>query len=155
MNDLQRAIITRIVSDAVGDGYALEVFNGEETMIRHSRDEREIMAALETTGEDQLRFRREGKRAGFVRLVYANPGGAWPTSIRPASRPSWPPRARSRKASSRARCFLAIEAFLYQIHTGLTDNGVAFADLPKHRTVSMSACISSDGPARNTASRTS
>ncbi|UDL93564.1 hypothetical protein LGH83_13360 [Lichenihabitans sp. PAMC28606] len=74
MKELHRAIITRIISDAVGEGYALDVFNGEETMLRHSRDERAIMDALASTSEDQLRFRRDGKRVGVVRLVYANEG---------------------------------------------------------------------------------
>jgi hypothetical protein len=74
MKDLHRAIVARIISDAIGEGYALEVFNGEETMIRHSRDEREVMAALETRGDDQLRFRREGKRIGVVHLRYGNEG---------------------------------------------------------------------------------
>ena len=36
----------------------------------------------------------------------------------------------------------AIEAFPYQIHTVLTDNGVAFADLPKNRTGPNSLYIS-------------
>ncbi len=43
----------------------------------------------------------------------------------------------------------AVEAFPYHIHTVLTDNGVAFADLPKNRTGPNSvyaACISSGGP---------
>lgn len=87
MNDLQRAIITRVISDAVNDRFELDVFNGEEVMIRHSRDEREIFAALETTGEDQLRFRRDGKRVGFVRLVYANHGWAVASEFTPALAP--------------------------------------------------------------------
>ena len=87
MKDLHRAIITRIISDAVSEGYELEVFNGEETIIRHSRDEREIMAALESTNEDQLRFRRNGKRAGFVRLVYRNEGWGVANEYAPALEP--------------------------------------------------------------------
>ena len=87
MNDPQRAIIERIISDAVGEGYSLEVFNGEEVIIRHSRDERAVMAALETTKEDQLRFRREGKRVGFVRLVYGNEGWAVASEFSPILAP--------------------------------------------------------------------
>ena len=87
MQDMQRAIITRIVSDAVSEGYALDVFNGEDTMIRHSRDEREIMAALGSSKEDQLRFRREGKRVGVVRLVYENEGWGVANEYTPALEP--------------------------------------------------------------------
>jgi hypothetical protein len=87
MNASQRAIIERIISDAVGDGYSLEVFNGEEVMIRHSRDERAVLAALESTKEDQLRFRREGKRVGFVRLVYDNQGWAVASEFSPILAP--------------------------------------------------------------------
>ena len=52
----------------------------------------------------------------------------------------------------------AIEAFPYKIHTVLTDNGVAFADLPKNRsgpTASWSGGTSSGEPAATTASPTS
>ena len=87
MNDLQRAIITRVISDAVDDRYELDVFNGEEVMIRHSRDEREIFAALATTAEDQLRYRRDGKRVGVVRLVYANDGWDVASEFTPALAP--------------------------------------------------------------------
>ncbi len=87
MKDLQRAIIARIISDAVGEGYALDVFNGEDTMIRHSRDERAIMGALESTEEDQLRFRRDGKRVGVVRLVYGNEGWGVANEYTPSLEP--------------------------------------------------------------------
>ena len=84
MNDLQRAIVTRMISDAVEDRYDLDVFNGEEIKIRHSRDEREIFAALESTGEDELRYKRDRKRVGTVRLVYANEGWAVASEFTPA-----------------------------------------------------------------------
>ena len=84
MNDLQRAIVTRVISDAVDDRYEIDVFNGRETTLRHSRDEREIFAALESTAEDQLRYSRYGKRVGFVRLVYANDGWDVASEFTPA-----------------------------------------------------------------------
>lgn len=87
MNDLQRAIVTRVISDAVDAGYDLDVFNGEAVMIRHSRDEREIFSALQSAGEDELRYRRAGKRVGFVRLVYANDGWRVASEFSPALAP--------------------------------------------------------------------
>lgn len=87
MKDLHRAIVTRLVSDAVSEGYALDVFNGEETMIRHSRDETEILAVLQSRDEDQLRFRRDGKRVGVVHLNYANEGWGVTTEFTPSLAP--------------------------------------------------------------------
>ena len=87
MNDLHRAIIARIISDGVGEGYALDVFNGEATKIRHSRDERAIMDALESTAEDELHFRKDGKRVGMVRLVYANEGWGVASTHTPSLEP--------------------------------------------------------------------
>ena len=52
----------------------------------------------------------------------------------------------------------AIEAFPYKIHTVLTDNGVAFADLPKNRTGPNSFYVGLHifgRASRKTASRTS
>lgn len=67
-----RAIIER----AIGAGYMISVNDGEEFVIRRSRDCDAIMAVLFSTEADWLTIRDgEGKRIGFIMFVYGNGPG--------------------------------------------------------------------------------
>jgi hypothetical protein len=73
---IERAIIERIVTDAISVGYAISVNDGEETTLRRSRDTSAIMAAMMTTDEDRLLIHRPSAERyfGWVYLVYGNDG---------------------------------------------------------------------------------
>jgi hypothetical protein len=73
---IERRIIRRIVTDAIGAGHFVSVHDGEETTVARSRDVRAIMAAIMTTDDDVLLFSASPteKAFGWVRLIYGNSG---------------------------------------------------------------------------------
>jgi len=74
----ERKIITRIIDDAFLNGWSISVYDGEETTVTRSRDKKQIIEALNTTGEDTLTFygpdvnAQDGKRIGFCYMIYNN-----------------------------------------------------------------------------------
>jgi len=64
----------KLIRAALAQGYAVSVNDGEETTVRRSKREREIIDALCTTGEDYviLHLPDSGERAGSFYLVYGN-----------------------------------------------------------------------------------
>lgn len=70
---IERRIVRRIILDALKAGYSLTVCDGAETVLRQSVKPAVVLDAMFSTGEDVLSFiDAEGKRAGWVLLVYGN-----------------------------------------------------------------------------------
>lgn len=65
-------IVKAIIQDALKAGYALGVNDGEEIVLDNSADAKAVFAALFSTDEDYLLFRKDGAQAGWVRFVYGN-----------------------------------------------------------------------------------
>lgn len=74
-DELERAIAAAIVEDALRLGYAIAVHEGEAFALRASTDGQAIMGALASTDMDRLDFIRDGKRVGWVLLIYGNGDG--------------------------------------------------------------------------------
>jgi hypothetical protein len=78
--EVERQIIVLLIEDLLGAGYSVGVNDGEETVLTPTRDEARIFAALFTTDEDFLLFRKDGTECGpkdadgWVRLIYGNRG---------------------------------------------------------------------------------
>ena len=69
----ERGVATRLVRAAIHAGYAVSVYDGEEYTVKRSRKERQILAALATTGEDMLVIRdATGERLGVLALIWGN-----------------------------------------------------------------------------------
>lgn len=77
---MERAIVERIVDDALARGYRVSVFNGgEEAELTRSGDRPAILGAMFATCEESLRFYGQATETtqvglGFVLLVYGNEG---------------------------------------------------------------------------------
>lgn len=72
--DIERKVYSRIVKDALADGLTVSVHDGEEYALEGSSSYKAIMDAGFSTDADALVFFRDGKRLGFVSLVYGNSG---------------------------------------------------------------------------------
>jgi len=69
----ERGVATRLVRAAINAGYTVSVYDGGEWTVGTSRKEREVLAAMATTGEDTLRFRDgTGERIGDAWLIWGN-----------------------------------------------------------------------------------
>jgi hypothetical protein len=68
----ERGTATRLVRAALTAGLTVSVYDGEEWTVGNSRRERAILAALASTGEDMLRFRRNGELIGNAYLIWGN-----------------------------------------------------------------------------------
>ena len=66
----------KIVIAAINAGFSVGVNDGEETVLKHSRNVNEIMRALFSTDEDYLLIYKDQKKAtdhfGWVYLIYGN-----------------------------------------------------------------------------------
>lgn len=72
---IERSICRRIVKDAIAAGLRVSVHDGEEYVICRSKSVDKVMALLMATDEERLFFSAEdGKRMGWVYLVYGNDG---------------------------------------------------------------------------------
>lgn len=71
---IERAIVRRVVKDALAAGYALDVDDGgEELAATGVTTVQAAMDALMNTDQDDLYLTRDGKRS-WVRFVYGNDG---------------------------------------------------------------------------------
>lgn len=71
---IEKRIVRRVIDDALKDGFALSVDDGEEVTVDRSTDAEKIMGATMTTDEDALIFYKGGERVGTVWFVYGNDG---------------------------------------------------------------------------------
>lgn len=70
---IERAIARRLIGQMLAAGLVVSVNDGEETTVVKSRDERGILAALATTGEDIVTGHDSaGRRIGFFLLIWGN-----------------------------------------------------------------------------------
>jgi hypothetical protein len=72
---IEKKIASRLVADAIAAGYSLSVNNGEEVVIRQSRDKAAILAEMFSVDMEHLIYHKDGVRQGWVYLVYGN--GGW------------------------------------------------------------------------------
>ena len=69
----ERRIVRKLVRKALGLGYVISVFDGEEWCLRSSTSEADIMSSIQSTESEELVFRtRDGYIVGAIVLVYGN-----------------------------------------------------------------------------------
>jgi hypothetical protein len=72
---VERRIVRQIAIDALMAGFCVSVHDGEDYVLVRSRSVAAIVDACMTTDEDRLFFSdADGKRLGWVFLVYGNSG---------------------------------------------------------------------------------
>lgn len=72
MNAGNEKQVKRLIEIILKRGYGIGVFDGEEHTIKNSKNPEKIFEALDTTGEDELVIRKDGKWAGSFVLIYCN-----------------------------------------------------------------------------------
>jgi hypothetical protein len=71
--ELELSIVRQIVGSALAQRYSISVHDGQGITVSYSTSEREVMAAVRSVDEDHLIFfARDGRRVGYVVLVYGN-----------------------------------------------------------------------------------
>lgn len=72
---IERAIISRIVKDALKLNYTVSVYDGEEWCLKRSSSYKEVMQSIQSTDMDTLNIRdNQGNKIGSIWLVYGNDG---------------------------------------------------------------------------------
>ncbi len=78
INRIDRAVVRSLIHELLKDGFSLGVHDGEEFVIRHSRDGQAVMEKMFSVDEETLTVYREvegkPKRFGSVFLVYGESG---------------------------------------------------------------------------------
>ncbi len=70
----EKAVIKAFVKSALADGCKISVYDGEAYPLTKSADLGAVMKAIMSTDEDHLFIWKDGKRIGWVFLVYGNDG---------------------------------------------------------------------------------
>ena len=68
----ERNIAKALVRRALERGCRVSVFDGEETVLKQSANEKAIFEAMNSTECDVLRFWQDGENIGFVTLIWGN-----------------------------------------------------------------------------------
>lgn len=71
---MERRIVTFMIEDAIKQGFALSVFNGEEVTVKKSTNATELWEACRTVDEETIFFHKDDVLVGGVNLVYGNDG---------------------------------------------------------------------------------
>lgn len=71
---IERNISSRLIRDAIAAGYTVGVDNGEETY-EPSKHRKGILDLMFQTDEETLTLHKDGKRVGWVALIYGNGAG--------------------------------------------------------------------------------
>lgn len=74
IKQLEHQVIGKLLDDALAAGLDVDVNDGAETTLRHSKDKAAILLAMFTTDEDWLTFWDGPNPRGWVRLIYGNDG---------------------------------------------------------------------------------
>lgn len=69
----ERKIVMALIDHALAEGYELAIDDGDVRPF-WTTDRRTLIDNIMETDEDYLRFRKDGKIAGWVFLVYGNEG---------------------------------------------------------------------------------
>jgi hypothetical protein len=77
MNDTEKTIAKKLVEITIEQGYTISVFDGEEYVVKRSRDAEVIMNALGSTDHDTLTIRKPEQLAkdtpvGSILLIWGN-----------------------------------------------------------------------------------
>jgi len=76
MSDAQFQKVNRTVTKALAQGYAVSVFDGEETVVSKSTDHHIIMSNVRSTDEETLTMWDGKRRIGSILLVWEFNGDA-------------------------------------------------------------------------------
>lgn len=68
----ERANIRKLVKIAIEDGCVVSVYDGEEWCLKKSGSVTEVMASVQSTDCDTIRFRKNDEVVGNVFCVYGN-----------------------------------------------------------------------------------
>jgi len=68
----ERRVTRRLIKAGIAAGYTVSVNDGEEWTVRRSTNEREILAALASTGQDYVRFYQGDDSVGTAVLIWGN-----------------------------------------------------------------------------------
>jgi hypothetical protein len=69
----EKLIVGKLVTDLLAAGCNLSIWNGgDEPELAHSIDAAAIFAALSATDDDEIIAFKEGKRVGWVQLIWGN-----------------------------------------------------------------------------------
>ena len=71
---MERQIVRKVIDDALGAGYTLSVFDGEEETLTDNADAQRIFDAMFTTDDDRLYFLKGGAQVGWVHFIYGESG---------------------------------------------------------------------------------
>jgi len=71
---VERIVVSKIISEAKAAGYTLSVHDGQELVVKHSTSRKDILAAMFSVDEEHLIINKDGKRLGWIFLVYGNSG---------------------------------------------------------------------------------
>ncbi len=70
---IEKKICKRLINTIHKQGYKFDINDGEEDVIRHSRDKKAAFEALFSTDEDYIIVRNdEGQRLGSIWLIHGN-----------------------------------------------------------------------------------
>ncbi|TPL42576.1 MULTISPECIES: hypothetical protein [unclassified Mesorhizobium] len=73
MRPTEAKIVGALIKKALGLGYVVSVYDGEEWALKRSGDYEKITAEIAATDETQLVFRRQDKtKIGSVLLIHGN-----------------------------------------------------------------------------------
>lgn len=74
IEDAERKIARKVIDDAIAAGHTIDVFDGEEVVVKRSAEAETIFGAMFSTDSDTLIIHKDGKRIGAVWFVYGNTG---------------------------------------------------------------------------------
>lgn len=74
IQEAERQIAQKIIEDGIAAGYTIDVYDGEETVLKRSVDPEAIIGAMFSTDSDMLIFHEGDRRQGSVWFVYGNTG---------------------------------------------------------------------------------
>ncbi|RWM32596.1 MAG: hypothetical protein EOR77_21435 [Mesorhizobium sp.] len=74
MRPAEQKIVRALIKKALGLGYLVSVYDGEEWAVKKSGDYEKITAEIAATDETQLIFRKaeDGSKVGWLMLVHGN-----------------------------------------------------------------------------------
>lgn len=73
---IEREIVTRVVNDALAEGFAIQIDNGgDDCEFEHpSHNQQEILSHLFATDDEKLFLYRGYAYRGFIQFIYGNDG---------------------------------------------------------------------------------